>query len=245
MRWIYISPHLDDAILSCGGLIHKQSESRINVEVWTICAGDPPEGRLSPFAIEQHDGYPSGEEYLQNRRSEDIHACQLVGARHRHLPFQDCIFRQSADGGWLYASEEAIFGDMSSDDEPTMITITEYLKTILRPTDIVVSPMAVGNHVDHQIVRKALDELNHPVRFYADIPYAIRHKEDFFRISKDYINEPHKLAENNISCWQEAIRAYSSQIKVLFGNSEKMVQSIDNYSKFFTDFHLWIQKQLS
>ena len=25
MRWIYLSPHLDDAVLSCGGLIFEQS----------------------------------------------------------------------------------------------------------------------------------------------------------------------------------------------------------------------------
>jgi len=40
MRWIYISPHFDDAVLSCGGLIWEQTHKGITVEIWTVCAGD-------------------------------------------------------------------------------------------------------------------------------------------------------------------------------------------------------------
>ncbi|MBA4379671.1 MAG: PIG-L family deacetylase, partial [Anaerolinea sp.] len=54
MRWIYISPHLDDAVLSCGGLIWEQSHAGTQVEIWTVCTGDPPEGPLSPFAEVLH-----------------------------------------------------------------------------------------------------------------------------------------------------------------------------------------------
>ncbi len=56
MRWIYISPHFDDAVLSCGGLIWEQTHSGIPVEIWTIMAGDPPLGAEStPLARQLHD----------------------------------------------------------------------------------------------------------------------------------------------------------------------------------------------
>jgi len=42
MHWIYLSPHLDDAVLSCGGIIWQQVQSGHQVEIWTICAADPP-----------------------------------------------------------------------------------------------------------------------------------------------------------------------------------------------------------
>ena len=54
MRWIYLSPHFDDAVLSCGGLIRAQSQEGLAVEIWTIFAGDPPPGPLSEFALKIH-----------------------------------------------------------------------------------------------------------------------------------------------------------------------------------------------
>jgi hypothetical protein len=36
MRWIYLSPHLDDAALSAGGLIYEQTQAGIQVEIWTF-----------------------------------------------------------------------------------------------------------------------------------------------------------------------------------------------------------------
>jgi LmbE family N-acetylglucosaminyl deacetylase len=33
MRWIYLSPHFDDAVLSCGGLIFDQAQAGTPVEI--------------------------------------------------------------------------------------------------------------------------------------------------------------------------------------------------------------------
>ena len=41
MRWIYLSPHLDDAVFSAGGLIYEQTQAGTPVEIWTIMCGDP------------------------------------------------------------------------------------------------------------------------------------------------------------------------------------------------------------
>ena len=47
MRWIYLSPHFDDAVLSCGGVIFEQSRQGIQTEIWTIFAGSPPHSVFS------------------------------------------------------------------------------------------------------------------------------------------------------------------------------------------------------
>ena len=47
---IYLSPHLDDAALSCKGSIKQQTQAGERVEVWTVCAGEPPDGPLSMFS---------------------------------------------------------------------------------------------------------------------------------------------------------------------------------------------------
>ena len=52
---VYLSPHLDDAVLSCGGMIHRQAQAGERVVVVTVCAGDPPPGPLSDFARSLHE----------------------------------------------------------------------------------------------------------------------------------------------------------------------------------------------
>ena len=93
MSIIYLSPHLDDVALSCGGLIWEQTQSGDSVEIWTICAGDPPQDRLSPFAEELHQRWRVGHNAVDIRREEDIHSCRLLGAKYRHFEVPDAIYR--------------------------------------------------------------------------------------------------------------------------------------------------------
>ncbi len=71
MRWIYISPHLDDAALSAGGFIYEQILDDNPVEIWTIVCGFPPPGELTPFAqaLHQEWGTGSAEETVRTRRA--------------------------------------------------------------------------------------------------------------------------------------------------------------------------------
>ena len=99
MRWIYLSPHLDDAVLSAGGLIHGQTQAGLPVEIWTFMCGYPPEGEYSQIAQNLHKmwGFNSAEEVVRGRRVEDINAASIVGATALHFDFLDCIIgaRQS------------------------------------------------------------------------------------------------------------------------------------------------------
>ncbi|MGH2521295.1 MAG: PIG-L deacetylase family protein, partial [Anaerolineales bacterium] len=51
---LYLSPHFDDAALSCGGTIHQQTRQGERAVVVTVCAGDSPPGPLSAFAQTLH-----------------------------------------------------------------------------------------------------------------------------------------------------------------------------------------------
>lgn len=239
MRWIYISPHLDDAILSCGGLIREQTSSKTQVEIWTICAGDPPDVNLSPFAITQHTKWGTGMDASSLRRAEDVTACQIVGARYRHLPFLDCIYRQSNDGSWLYPSEQSIFGELSVEDAVTIHTLRTFLATILKANDILVIPLTVGNHVDHQLVRIAAEELERPLLYYADAPYAIKHPENIIDVTQTFNSQLYNFSLQSLDSWQEASQAYISQIDVLFDGLEKMISTIDQYYQNEKGLRLW------
>src|SRR3972149_1310758 len=99
---VYLSPHLDDAVFSCGGLIARQSSGGDDVQVVTIFAGDPPVGELPPFAYELHRRWGGEGSPMGLRRAEDHVACGRLGASVVHLPIPDAIYRRSAQGEALY-----------------------------------------------------------------------------------------------------------------------------------------------
>lgn len=239
MRWIYISPHLDDAVLSCGGLIREQTSSKTPVEIWTVCTMDPPSEKISPFANLQHTQWGAGMDAFSMRRSEDIAACQLMGARYRHLPFLDCIYRQSKDGFWLYASEQAIFGDLSVEDAATLYTLQTFLAAILKPDDILVVPLTIGKHVDHQMVRIATEGLGRPLLYYADLPYAIDHPEKIDEATLNFKSQLFEVSHQNLASWQNASLAYRSQLNVLFDGEENMRSDIETYYQREKGLRLW------
>jgi LmbE family N-acetylglucosaminyl deacetylase len=116
MRWIYLSPHFDDAILSCGGLIWEQTQGGAHVEIWTVCAGDPAPGTLSPLAEECHHqwGIKSAQEVVKVRRIENQKAAKVVEADTLNFSFADCIYRRSPTGEWLYPVEVFVPLDSST-----------------------------------------------------------------------------------------------------------------------------------
>ena len=79
--WVFLSPHFDDVVLSAGGLVWELAQSRERVEVWTICAGDPPSGKpLSDYAQMLHMFWELGEQGVPYARSlEDAACCAVLG----------------------------------------------------------------------------------------------------------------------------------------------------------------------
>jgi LmbE family N-acetylglucosaminyl deacetylase len=239
LRWIYFSPHLDDAILSCGGLIRQQSSSKLPIEIWTICAGDPPESGLSPFSQHLHKVWASTSDTPAIRRVEDSTACRHLGARFRHLSIPDCIYRQDGDGNWLYPSEESLFGDLKKDDLPTIQTINTFLVASLKVDDILVSPLAVGNHVDHQLTRKAVEEVGRNLFYYADVPYLFREPAQFLELTRNLLPEIHHFPQQALVAWQESVEMYRSQLQGLFESVEAMREAICIYYQNVNGLKLW------
>ncbi len=222
MRWIYLSPHFDDAVLSCGGLIFEQARQGIQVEIWTIFAGDAPAGPLSPLALRCHVdwGIPDVHELLAVRRDEDLAAAAIVGAQIAHFSLPDCIYRRSADGDPLYPDE--VFVPFHPFDLGLDADIAAALVTELEPADIIVSPLAIGDHVDHRLARLAAERLNHPLLYYADIPYVFRHPEMLEPVTQGMATDLYPVSEEGRSAWLEGSAAYQTQMVMLFETETKM-----------------------
>jgi LmbE family N-acetylglucosaminyl deacetylase len=225
---LYLSPHLDDAVFSCGGLIARQVADGDFVTVVSICAGNPPPGELSEFAKSLHTRWG---ETITDRRIEDRMACGRLGASVHHLDIPDAIYRQDPEGEFLYTSESAIFGSLNLGE----MGLVEHLSTILPeviPDDAVIyCPQAIGGHVDHRLVRLAAKNMNFPRSYFFDLPYAARRGElpvELPLISGQRIKIP--LSESEIEDWTAAAAAYRSQVST-FWTSES-----DIYEEF-TRFH--------
>ncbi len=229
MRYIYLSPHLDDAILSAGGLIYEQTQSGAPVEIWTFMCGFPPEGEISPLAQKLHTewGFSSARETVEMRRLENLNATAIVGAKAVQFDFLDCIYRRGKNGDWLYADN--IFDPPHADEADLPAEIAKVIAPRTQPDDVLVCQLTVGNHVDHVTVRKAAELLERPLIYDADIPYLLNHPDELNPKTAGMKAKAHSVSEAGLKAWQEAIAAYASQIAVLFESPELMQEKIQAY----------------
>lgn len=231
MRWIYLSPHLDDAVLSAGGLIYEQTRSGIPVEIWTFMCGFPPSEEISPFAELNHTlwGFASAEETVRSRREEDRQAAALVGAQVAHFDFLDCIYRRGSNGDWLY-SDISVAPHPEDADLPKQIAGA--ISARLEPDDVLVCQLAVGSHVDHVLVRRAAELLGRALLYDIDIPYLFIKPEELAPKSAGMRASLHPITESGLQAWQEAILEYKSQVPLLadsMSTPEKARQAIEAY----------------
>jgi LmbE family N-acetylglucosaminyl deacetylase len=231
MRWIYLSPHLDDAVLSAGGLIYEQTRSGIPVEIWTFMCGYPPAAELSQFAELQHFmwGFSSAEETTRSRREEDKNAAAVVGAEVMLFDLLDCIYRRGADGEWLY---NEISVPPHPEDANLPNQIAEAISARLKQDDVLVCQLSVGSHIDHVIVRQGAELLGLPLLYDIDIPYFFTKPEEFALKSAGMKESAHSITEAGLRSWQDAVVKYKSQLAVLgdaMSTPEKARESIQSY----------------
>ncbi len=231
MRWIYLSPHLDDAALSAGGLIYEQTQAGIPVEIWTFMCGYSTEGEYSPFAQLLHAqwGFSSAEEAVRERRKEDLNAANLLGAQAVHFDFLDCIYRRGRNGEWLYSD---ISYPPHPDDADLPSRIAEAISSRLTRDDVLVCQLSVGSHVDHVLVRQGAELLGMSLIYDIDIPYLFYKPEELAPKSAGMKEAVHSVTEAGLERWQEAVLAYTSQLAVLgdsFNTTEKARESIRSY----------------
>lgn len=257
MTWIYLSPHLDDAALSCGGLIAQQTLAGQAAEIWTICAGDPPPGPFSPFAEELHARWQTGREATALRRQEDLAACALLSAGCRHLPVPDCIYRRAGLDYWssinpdhpaiaqefapfLYPDRQAIFADLHPLEQGLVPRLAQKLNEMLPPDAELVCPLTLGGHVDHQLTRQAAEALGRTLWYYADYPYVMQHGENIVALEANgWRKQRFSVSPVALQAWIEAVAAHRSQISTFWPNLSAMKAAITAYHDRFGGAVLW------
>lgn len=238
MRWIYLSPHLDDAVLSAGGFLYEQARAGIPVEIWTVICGFPPQGELTPFAQVQHYVWGTGtaEETVKLRRSEDVEAARIIGAKTVHFDIPDCIYRRGPDAEPLYLD---IYVQPHAAEAQLPDQIAEMIAPRLQPDDQVICQLGVGDHVDHILVRQAAERLNRPLWYAADLPYLFKQPGELAPLVAGMEESVYAITEAGLKAWIEAALAYESQLSSLFESKEQVEEDIRAYYAERSGFSLW------
>ena len=241
---LYLSPHLDDAVLSCGGQIAQLVRAGQVVRVVTVFAGDVSAAKhaaASPFVEELYMRWGLGLNPSAGRRAEDRAALGILGARVTHLPFPDCVYRLGRMGAPLYPTRDAIFGTVAKVEMPLIDEVVRALRRLRVPRDArVILPLTAGHHVDHQIVRAAgeqwcrsqVTDRRLQIAYYEDYPYAEQPDEVTAALDQDTLeSELVQLDEASLAAKVAAIACYRSQISSFFADETEMTVRVRAYAE--------------
>lgn len=144
---IVLSPHLDDAVLSCWHVL----DGPLDVRVVNVFTGSP-NGRRGVW--DELTGAADSAARMGERREEDRAALAVAGRASVDLPLLDVQYRGAGE----------------TPDVPST------LAPHLAPGPVVLAPAALGVHRDHELVRRAAlgaARRGCHIRLYADLPHAV------------------------------------------------------------------------
>jgi LmbE family N-acetylglucosaminyl deacetylase len=235
---LYLSPHFDDAALSCGGQIALHTAAGQSVLVVTVTAADPPEDFPSETVRSLHrrwtdslaaggvDSSAAVASMVAQRRAEDNAAFARLGADVLHLPFLDCIYRAGLDGAPLYPGPMDMFGPPHPADEETGQALVEAFAA-LPAAGRVYLPLGVGHHVDHGATRRAGERVFAAPFYYEDYPYTMAPGalEEILppESRSDWTAETIWLTEAALAAKTDAVAAYHSQLSSFFAGYNDLV----------------------
>lgn len=151
-RPLFLSPHLDDAVFSCGELIAACARPLVA----TVFAGTP--AWPCATAWDRACGFDDARGAMARRRAEDRAALAALQAGHRHLPFLDCQYGRSPAPGELASAIEALLARA----RPALAFV----------------PLGL-HHDDHRLLADAalLVRGAPPWVAYEELPYSLRQGE--------------------------------------------------------------------
>jgi len=250
---LFLSPHLDDAVLSCGGLIHQCRARGEAVRVVTFMTGNPPPDLPpTPLIADLHARWGVGENPVIARRAEDEGALSSLGAAYEHVGWLDAPYRCDADGQPLYPDVAALFSTPKPHDPLQGATFA-----VPPETRHVYAPLSAGDHVDHQLICRLAWTCwtqagqTWSLAFYEDYPYAseggeaLRHSESTAiqpygtgavakaqaRIDAKLTPRLAPLDETAFHAKIGAIACYASQLSTFFNDADDLRARLWHYAR--------------
>jgi LmbE family N-acetylglucosaminyl deacetylase len=154
---LFISPHLDDVVLSCSGLLINERLAGKKILVATIFSrGDDTAERKRQY---------------EKRLQEDKLAMELLGLDYRWLDFPDAPVRNQIYDSFIGKHLETDPSDTELTNQISSALVKLWEETQPETTFF---PLAIGSHIDHRLTfacSSALPE-GAKVVYYEDRPYV-------------------------------------------------------------------------
>ncbi|MDT4993091.1 MAG: hypothetical protein QOH97_2983 [Actinoplanes sp.] len=243
---LFLSPHLDDAVLSCGALIKALADRQKPIVATIFTETDRPPHTFAARTLLRQCAAGSGAELFTTRRREDAAALGGIGADLIHLGYPDALFRRRTEPpsrlgrlvpefGHLYPTYrfDIARGRVSRADQPMIDRIISEVTEVVRTVgaERVFCPLAVGRHVDHVITRTVGEALPGTVIFYSDFPYNQAHAPESAFLARYDLRAA--AWARGLAGKQRFIRDYGSQIACLFPGNRIPAAPEIYYSRAF------------
>ena len=218
-----ISPHFDDAMLSCGGLI-LQIRSKCNLKIINIFtkAHKGPYTLSAKRFLKISGSFKDATVLFKSRNMEDKSVFTQLGIKTINLGFEDSLFRRKTKSKFfgkilpemnhIYPTYRwHVLGDIKN-EENLFNGIRKKLAKFAKKDEIAIVPSGIGNHVDHLIARELCEKLFKNLVFYSDFPYSLRD------IKKRNFGKEYKTFELKVNYEEKdkCLRKYKTQYANLF-----------------------------
>lgn len=233
---LFLQPHYDDVALSCGGTAAAWAMAGMRPHLVTVFASELVDGMVGEFARHKHSRWNLADldAVPATRREEDRVAAGLLGCSVRWLGLPDAIYR-----GDRYASDESLYGGLHPEEQPLADHLADEILQLpeWRIGSQVFVPLAIGDHVDHQLVfeaGRALAARGVSVWAYEDLPYAIHSPRAMAsRLERlaSVLDGPVLVpVAATMATKLEAVAAYASQLPVIFRFTDDFRASLRDHA---------------
>jgi LmbE family N-acetylglucosaminyl deacetylase len=220
---------MDDAILSCGGLL-KQLLGQVECLTVTVCTADPVD-------VDTQNP-PHGIALPSLRRNEEVAALAALGCPLVQLDLLDAIYRTDAARNLpIYPTMQSIWTMPLQQDEPHWQALRNRLLTLAGQSSdgptLFLSPLGIGHHIDHilctQVVLSIAQSQDH-VLLYEDFPYVVD-QGSHVGIADDAEKALRRLGIRGVQRFEQEcdvdekiawILHYESQIDTIFGSHDNV-----------------------
>jgi LmbE family N-acetylglucosaminyl deacetylase len=193
---LFFSPHIDDAIFSCGGLILKLLKKKRKIAVVNIFT-KANDHKLKTGSIKKElkkYNFKSAKKLYSSRKRSEKEIAKKINIDVFFLDFEDGLFRKNKDE-FLYPNYECLFSGKINKDEKDIFEkikakVLPYIENCNKKTEIYL-PLGVGKHIDHIITKKVVKKLGKNLNtfLWEDVPYSnnIGQKEQTLNLSPNKI----------------------------------------------------------
>ena len=233
---VFVEPHYDDAVFSCGGTISALRAADREVHLVSVFTGAP--SRV-PSALAQaiHATWPEdGPTAYARRRREAEEVARAMDVEAHALGIPEVIYRNVPLG----AIDDIFDPTVPVETDPAVDGVAGRLRDVLaqlRPAALVL-PLGIGHHYDHRVVAAAARRLaprrgEEPAMWwYEDFPYVANPVRADAHREQGPPREGFALVDVTRT-FDDRVRwaaMYEQQFEVLFGTLEQLRSRMYEYA---------------